>query len=165
MTSPFVGFENQVNINSQPKVQEPQKAVQNQVAAALPTTKSDSVELSTQQPKKKKGLFGSIKSGIATIKRTFASIGAYTKGVFKGIGSAAVGGSIVYTGSTIINAVNAKKVAKAGEEAAKKFKGLPAAVLGIGTAAIAFGLSIFNAHLDATEAGTKIDHRWTGHDE
>lgn len=165
MTSPFVGFENKVIVTPQVSAPAQKMDVKQDVSTALAATSTDSVEISNKQPKEKKGLFASMKSGIAAIKRTFASIGAYTKGVFKGIGSAAVGGSLVYTGSTIFNALNAKKVAKAGQEAAKKFKGLPSAVLGIGTAAIAFGLSIFNAHLDATEAGTKIDHRWTGHDE
>ncbi len=164
MTSPFVGFENQVNMNA-PVVAPGQKVeVKQQTAAALPATPADSVEISSKEPKKKKGLFGSIKSGIASIKKAFASIGAYTKGIFKGIGSAVVGGSVVYTGSTIINAANAKKLAKAGGDVAAKAKNLPAAILGIGTAALAFGISLFNAHLDATEAGSNIDHRWTGHD-
>ena len=164
MTSPFVGFENQVNMT--PAVTAPAQATEvKQAAAVLPATPADSVELSSKEPKQRKGLFGSIKSGIASIKKAFASIGAYTKGIFKGIGNAAIGGSIVYTGSKIVNTANARKLAKAGGDAVGKAKNLPAAILGAGAAALAFGISLFNAHLDATEASSNIDHRWTGHAE
>ena len=149
-----------VQATSHVQAKQPEKAV-----PAATVQKDDSVELSTKAPKEKKGLFGSIKSGIASIKKAFATIGAYASGTFKGIGSAAVSGSVVFTGSTIFNAINQKKIAKAGEEAAKKAKTLPAKALGIATAAIAFGLSLFTAHLNANEASSNIDHRWTGHDK
>lgn len=149
-----------VQVTPQVSEQQVQKTV-----PAMAVEKEDTVELSTKEPKEKKGLFWSIKSGIASIKKAFASIGAYAAGTFKGIGSAAVSGSVVFTGSTIFNAINQKKIAKAGEEAAQKAKTLPAKALGIATAAIAFGLNLFTAHLNANEASSKIDHRWTGHDK
>ncbi len=159
------------NMGAQPSVQLPPQAAPKtdvkveQAVAASTVEKQDTVELSSKEPKEKKGLFASFKSGIASIKKAFASIGAYASGTVKGIKNALVGGSIIYTGGTIINAVRTKKVAKLGEEAAKKVKTLPAKALAIATAAIAFGASLFNAHLNANEAGANIDHRWTGHDK
>ena len=50
MTSPFVGFENQVNMT--PAVTAPAQATEvKQAAAVLPATPADSVELSSKEPK------------------------------------------------------------------------------------------------------------------
>ncbi len=158
-----IGFKPGVQVT--PQVAPQAEAKTEQVAASTTVEKQDSVELSNKQPKEKKGLFGSIKSGIASIKKTFATIGAYTSGTIKGLKNAAIGGSLVFTGGTVFNAINQKKVARLGEEAAKKAKSIPTKALAIATGALAFGASLFTAHLNANEASSNIDHRWTGHDK
>ncbi len=129
---------------------------------------TDVVEISNKQ---KKGPIKSIKGFIANIKKIGISASEYTKGGAKGIAAGAVAGSIVYTAGSIFNGIKksgfekAQTAAKkAGEEFAKtKPAKVPAAILAAGAAAIALGVNIWNASLNATERKSNVDHRWIGH--
>ncbi len=123
-------------------------------------TNSDNVELSSKEnEKEKKGPIKTVKSFIASIKKFFASAGAYINGTFKGITSGAVAGSVIYTLGSIINGIKAKSAAKTGAD----FKKLPNKAAAIAAAAIALAANIWNASLNATEKQSEIEHRWTGH--
>lgn len=127
---------------------------------------SDTVELSTTQPKKK-GPIKSLKGFIANVKKFFATTGEYVKGTAKGIVSGAVAGSVVYTAGAVINGarqgVANRTARKAGEEVAQVVKKIPNKPLAILVGGIALAASIWNASLNATEKSSNIDHRWTGH--
>lgn len=138
-----------------------------QVKTAIPASnvaadKTDSVELSASK-KEKKGPIKTIKGFIANVKKFFATTGAYAKGTAKGIMTGAVAGSVVYTGGAIINGIKTKAAQKAGEEAMQKVSKVPNKLLAGAVALIALGANIWNASLNATEANSNIDHRWTGH--
>ena len=139
-----------------------------QVKDALPASKvqekADTVEISTKDGKK--GPIKGLKGFIANIKKFFATTSAYTKGVFKGLATGAVAGSIVYTAGSAINFFKthaAQAAAKKAGEELTKVKKLPNKVLAFAVAGIALVANIWNASLNATEANSQIDHRWTGH--
>lgn len=157
---------NNMQLISQPVTQpQKQQAVSSPVTVkdAIPSSgvtnqESDTVELQTQ-PKQKKGIIRKVKDTIANIKKFCAATKEYTKGVFKGVFAGAVAGSVVYTAGDIFNAVK-KKAAEKAETQAKRMPNKALAVL-VGVAAL--GINIWTASLNATEAKSNIDHRWTGH--
>jgi hypothetical protein len=125
---------------------------------------TDTVELSTQtnEKPKKKGPIKKLKGFIANVKKTFATISEYTKGTLRGIKNAVVGGSIVYTAGNIANYFKTKSAQKAGEETVKKIPNkLLAGIVAVG----AIGTSIWQSSLNATQRGSEIEHRWTGHNK
>ena len=143
------------------------------VKDAIPTTKvkeqqTDSVEISSQE-NKKKGPIKSLKEFIANIKKFFATTGEYAKGTAKGITSGVVAGSVVYTAGSVINFAKQKAAnsaaKKAGEETAKVVKKIPNKALAVVVGGIALAANIWTASLNATEKGSNIDHRWTGHNQ
>ena len=143
--------------------------VKNAIASSdVKDTSADSVEISTQN-KEKKGPIKSIKGFIANVKKFFASTGEYIKGTAKGITSGVVAGSVVYTTGSIINYAKQKAAnsaaKKAGEETAKIAKKIPNKALAFIAGGITLAANIWTASLNATEAGSKIDHRWTGHQQ
>lgn len=93
-------------VNSQPL--EPAKVQVQEAIPASTVSKSDKVEFSTQKPEKK-SIIKTVKGGIANIKKFFASTGAYVKGAAKGVEQGIIAGSVVYTGGSVINSINAKK--------------------------------------------------------
>ncbi len=117
-------------------------------------TNSDTAKFTTDKSEKKKrrGPIKTLKSAIANVKKFFASVGTYTKGVLKGIKNGIISGSVVYTGVTIYNKIKKK-------DANSKLGFI------LGGVAIAGSLiaSIWNASLDLNEKKSNIDHRWTGH--
>ncbi len=135
-------------------------------ASNVQTQKADSVEISSQK-NEKKGPIKSIKGFIANIKKFFATTGEYLKGTVKGITSGIVAGSVVYTAGSVVNFAKQRAAnsaaKKAGEEAVKVVKKIPNKALAVVVGAIALGANLWTASLNATEAGSKIDHRWTGH--
>ncbi len=117
-------------------------------------TNSDTVEITSNKGEKKKrrGPIKTLKSAIANVKKFFASVGTYTKGVLKGIKNGIISGSVVYTGVTIYNKIKKKPAnSKLGF------------ILGGVTIAGSLIASIWNASLDLNEKKSDIDHRWTGH--
>ena len=135
-------------------------------ASNVQAQQDDSVEISSQK-NEKKGPVKSIKGFIANIKKFFATTGEYLKGTVKGITSGVVAGSVVYTAGSVVNFAKQRAAnsaaKKAGEEAAKVVKKIPNKALAVVVGAIALGANLWTASLNATEAGSKIDHRWTGH--
>ncbi len=135
-------------------------------ASNVKEQQADSVQISTQN-EEKKGPIKSIKGFIANIKKFFATTGEYLKGTVKGITSGVVAGSVVYTAGSVANFAKQRAAnsaaKKAGEEAAKVVKKIPNKALAVVVGAIALGANLWTASLNATEAGSKIDHRWTGH--
>lgn len=108
----------------------------------------DSFEMQGNAPKP--GFIAGIKRHIAGAKKFFARTAEYTKGFFGGLFDGAVYGSVIYTGSNLINFF-------------KKSSKLPSKFLAIGAAAAAMGLNLWNASLNATQRESEIDHRWIGH--
>lgn len=141
-------------VNSQPL--EPAKVQVQQAIPATNVVQEDKVEISNNKTQKK-GLIKTVKGGIASIKKFFATTGAYIQGTAKGIGQGAVAGSLIYTGGSIVNAVKAKKAG------AETFKKVPNKALAFVAAGVALAANLWTASLNATEKSSAIDHRWTGH--
>ena len=159
------------------KVQQPQATQQVTQPIAVKeviaenSSKADSVELSSNNKETKKGPIKAVKGFIANVKKFFATAGEYTKGLFKGITSGFVAGSVVFTGGSAINGIRqfladkaGRKVAQeAGEEFVQKaVKKFPSKVAAGIVAAGALAASIWNASLNATQKQSEIDMRWTG---
>jgi len=117
---------------------------------AASSTNSDSVEISSKEPKKKKGLIKSIKTFIANIKKACATVSEYTKGFVKGAGAGVLFGSVIYTGGEVLK--HFKPEAKVHNKA-----------LAAAAAVVSVAVGLWNASLNATERSSAIDHRWTGH--
>lgn len=133
--------------------------------ATTPVT--DSVEITTQ-PKEKKGIIKSVKTFIANIKKAFATVSEYSKGMAKGAATGAVAGSLVYTLGAIMNGVKTKAAQKAAQKAGEEFvlknvKRIPNKLLAGIVAVGAIAVNLWNASLNATEKKSEIEHRWTGH--
>lgn len=131
------------------------------VLPSSPVTKANAADVADLSTAKtaKKGPIKSVKGFISNIKKFFATASEYAKGTFKGIKNGVVAGSVVYTMGAIYNSVKSKAAAKAQVE----FKNIHNKFLAGAAAAIALGASIWNASLNATQAKSDIDHRWTGH--
>ena len=160
MTSIFENF-----TNTPTKVQQTTQA--QQVTQPIPVKEVitensqniDTVELSTNNKKVKKGPIKAVKGFIANVKKFFATVGEYTKGIVKGVTSGFVAGSVVYTGGSVVNGIRQKLADKAGKEAIKKFPSKVAAgIIAVGSLAV----SLWNASLNATQKQSEIDMRWTG---
>lgn len=140
---------------------------------------SDTVQIQSRS-EGKKGPVKKLKGFIAGIKKSFATAGTYAAGTVKGLGRAAVGASVVYTGGQVVNTIRAGKAAKvatqamkntatkeeikkAGAAAAAAVKKVPNKALAIATGILALGATLWTASLDATEKRSEIEHRWTGH--
>ena len=130
------------------------------VAPTVPATSVDSVEITKNEEKPKKGIITRFKDFIRTIKKFNATIGGYTKATFDGIKNAAVAGSLLFTGGKIVNIFKTKAAQKAGKEITKALKKAPAAA-GIIGALAAIGVTFWKASLDVNKDRAEIDHSWT----
>lgn len=125
---------------------------------------SDVYQTSQEQPKKKRGLVGSVNHFISGCKKLGAGISEFAKGTFKGIGAgAAVGGSI-YGVAAAVNGVKnfmgGHAAKKAGEEfvAKKLSKAFPALAILAGVATL--GINIWKAKLNYNERRSDLEHRY-----
>ncbi len=120
----------------------------------------------TASKAEKRGPIKSLKRGIANIKKAFATIGEYTKGIFKSIKGAVIAGSVVFTAGSINNAIKTKaahNALQAGQELPKKIKGtVPAKFLAGVAAAIAVAANLWTASLNAQDARSDIHDRYIG---
>ncbi len=118
-------------------------------ATTLPAPKNEVIKADTLEHKhEKKSPVSKVSSFIGNIKKTFASLGEYTKGFFKGIGGGALAGSIVYTVTSAMKAIKKKPSNKGG------------VVLAMTTAVGTFAYNMYKAYLNANEAKANIDHRY-----
>ena len=121
-------------------------------ALAAPQMQSaDTVQIAGAQKVKKEGPIKSLKRGVANIKKFFATVGEFVKGIGKGIISGAVAGAVVYAVTDVAH--------KLGKNAAKKSR---SPIYAIATAVIALGANLWKASLNATDRRSDIHDRYIG---
>lgn len=166
MTSVFNNMATIQKVNQPVSAPVKNLTVQDALPASNMNATSDSVEISSQ-PKKKKGLFKTINSGIANISKSFATFGEYAKGTIKGIYKGASAGALVYTGGQIINKFKTAKFNKAVKnqtlpENAKLKLCHNKLLAGIAVAGM-FMYNLWQSSLNVNMKNSEIDHKWTGH--
>lgn len=112
---------------------------------AIKAELKDEIQKEMQQEEAKKnklGPIGKFKRFIGTVKKTFATMGEYAKGTFKGIVTGAALGSVGFTALTLMKKPTGAKVV-----------GVLGAVAGL-------GIQLWRASLRANETRAVIDHTY-----
>ncbi len=136
-----------------PVIEQKPIAVREAIAAAKQQP-SDMVQISASQKVRKEGPIKSLKRGVANVRKFFATVAEYTKGIGKGIVSGAVAGAVVYAVTDLVH--------RFGKNAAKKSH---SPIFAIGTAVAALGVNLWKASLNATDRRSDIHDKYIGTDK
>ncbi len=130
------------------------------VSESLPAStfnSEDTVQISKNNKKEKKGIIKSTKTFIANFKKFFANLGTYTKGIFRGIKNGALFGALLYTAGSAVNHFRNK--------AQKTVHPKLNIAIALAGAAVSVGSSMWKASLEASRKRSDIEHTYIGHEK
>lgn len=162
--------EMQIPFNSTPSVQAAKTTAPVQVmeqkpimvkdaiaAAKVNKQEGDTVEIAAPK-KKKEGPIKRLKRGIANVKKFFATVGEYAKGLTKGVLFGGVAGCSLYGVGALANKVKTAVASKKNVDP----KLIPHKPIAIAAAALIFIGNMWKASLNATDVRSDIHDRYIG---